>query len=74
MTKEIKFTSANLSYTDPAEDCYLDPSDPIHAVYGQGILGTLKPAAEQHFELRNRAQQQGIRPGTPAWFALTQTR
>jgi putative aminopeptidase FrvX len=52
------------------------------------MLGTLTPAAltqaydahrrqqisDQHFELRNEAKQLGIRPGTPAWFALNQSR
>lgn len=88
MTREIRFSSSNLSYSSPNEDCFLDPSDPIHALRAQGTLGTLTPAsvtaaydahkrqqiADQHFQLRDEAKQQGIRPGTPAWFALNQTR
>jgi hypothetical protein len=87
-SRVIRFDSHSLSYTDPAEDCYLDPTDPIHALKGQGMLGTLTPATvtaaydahrrqqiqDQHFELRRQAQAQGIRPGTPAWFALNQPR
>ncbi len=88
MTREIRFSSSNLSYSSPNEDCFLDPSDPIHTLKGQGTLGTLTPAsvtaaydahkrqqiADQHFQLRDEAKQLGIRPGTPAWFALNQTR
>lgn len=88
MTREIRFSTDNLSYSSPNEDCYLDPSDPIHTLRGQGTLGTLTPAsvtaaydahkrrqiADQHFQLRDEAKQLGIRPGTPAWFALNQNR
>jgi hypothetical protein len=84
--KEIRFGTGNLNYSDPSEDCYLDPSDPIHALHAQGTLGTLTPHAvaaaydahkrqqtqAQHFELRSEAAKMGIRPSTPAWFALTQ--
>lgn len=86
MTKEIRFSTENLSYSNPNEDCYLDPSDPINSIKGQGLLGTLTPAAvsaaydsqkrqqivQQHFQLRDEAKRLGIRPGTPAWFALNQ--
>ena len=88
MTREFKFSSSNLSYGSPNEDCYLDPSDPIHQLKGQGTLGTLTPAsvtaaydahkrqqiADQHFQLRDEAKRLGIRPGTPAWFALNQSK
>ena len=88
MTREIKFSTENLSYGSPNEDCYIDPSDPIHAVCGQAALGTLTPAAltavydshkrqqiqDQHFQLRDEAKRLGIRPGTPAWFALSQSK
>ena len=88
MTREIRFNTDNLNYSSPNEDCYLDPSDPIHALKGQATLGTLTPAAlnaaydahkrqqiqDQHFQLRDEAKRLGIRPGTPAWFALNQSR
>lgn len=88
MTKEVQFSTSNLSYSSHNEDCFLDPSDPIHALRGQGTLGTLTPAsvtaaydahrrqqtADQHFQLRDEARRLGIRPGTPAWFALNQAR
>ena len=88
MTREIRFSSENMTYSDPNEDCYLDPSDPVHSLRGQGVLGTLTPAAvsaaydshkrqqiaQQHFQLRDEAKSMGIRPGTPAWFALNQAK
>lgn len=88
MTREIKFSSGNLSYGNSNDDCYLDPNDPLFAVQAQATLGTLTPAAltaaydthkrqqiaDQHFQLRDEAKRMGIRPGTPAWFALNQSR
>jgi hypothetical protein len=67
----MKFTSQNLSYTNPKEDCYLDPSDPLYHLIYPG-KPQVAPAAQEHFKLREQAAKQGIRPGTPAWFALTQ--
>jgi hypothetical protein len=88
MTEHIRFSTANLQYTNSNEDCYLDPSDPLFALQGQGTLGTLTPAsvtaaydahkrqqiANQHFQLRDEAKRLGIRPGTPAWHALNQSK
>ena len=88
MTREIQFSTRNLNSNNPSEDCYLDPTDPIHALRGQAVLGTLTQAEintvydahrrlqvhSQHFQLRDEAKKQGIRPGTPAWFALNQPR
>lgn len=88
MTREIRFSTSNLSNSSADQDCYLDPSDPIHALQSQAVLGTLTPAAvttaydahrrqqiqDQHFQLRNEAKRQGIRPGSPAWFALNQSK
>ena len=88
MTRELRFTTQNLGSGDQSGDCYLDPQDPIHAIKSQGMLGTLTPASltqaydahrrqqipDQHLELRNEAQRLGIRPATPAWFALNQSR
>jgi len=88
MTRQISFSTANLQYTSPNEDCYLDPSDPLFALQGQGTLGTLTPAsvtaaydahkrqqiADQHFQLRDEAKRLGIRPGSPAWHALNQSK
>ena len=82
MKKELRFSTSSLNLTDTSEDCVLDPSDPVHALRRQGALGTLNPAAhnsilrqqiaQKHFQLRDEAQRMGIRPGTPAWFALNQ--
>jgi hypothetical protein len=86
MTRELRFSTNNLNVSSPTEDCYLDPNDPIHQIRAQATLGTLTPAAlnaaydahkrqqiqDQHFQLRAEAQRLGIRPGTPAWFALNQ--
>ena len=88
MTRQITFSTSNLSYSSPNEDCFLDPTDPIHALKGQGTLGTLTSAsvtaaydahkrqqiAAQHFQLRDEAKRLGIRPGTPAWHALNQSK
>lgn len=88
MTRELRFTTQNLGSGNSSDDCYLDPTDPVYAVRSQAMLGTLSPeslnvaydahkrqqTADQHFQLRNEAKQLGIRPGTPAWFALNQSR
>jgi hypothetical protein len=88
MTRQISFSTSNLQYSSLNEDCYLDPSDPLFALQGQGTLGTLTPAsvtaaydahkrqqiADQHFQLRDEAKRLGIRPGTPAWHALNQSK
>ena len=88
MTRELRFTIQNLGSDNSSDDCYLDPLDPIYAIKSQGMLGTLTPESlnmaydahrrreiqTQHFQLRDEAKRQGIRPGTPAWFALNQSR
>lgn len=73
MTTQRRFSTADLQYTDPAEDCYLDPSDPAFDLLGRISNSQLKISAEQHFSQKHQAQQSGIRPGTPAWYAMTQT-
>lgn len=88
MTRELRFSTQNLGSDNSVDDCYLDPTDPIHAIRSQAMLGTLSPESlnmaydahrrrqiqTQHFQLRDEAKQLGIRPGTPAWFALNQSR
>lgn len=87
MTKELRFNTSNLN-TGSNDDCHLDAADPIHTLKAQGMLGTLTPASvsaaydthqrqqiqNEHFKLRDEAKRLGIRPGTPAWFALNQVR
>jgi hypothetical protein len=72
MTRQIRFSSADLQYTDPSEDCYLDPQDPIFQELGIHASGQVVQSAQQHFRQRDHAAKQGIVPGTPAWFAMTQ--
>ena len=88
MTRELRFTTQNLGIDDQSEDCYIDPLDPIHSVKAQALMGTLTSNAlnmaydahkrreiqTQHFQLRDEAKRLGIRPGTPAWHALNQSR
>ena len=88
MTRELRFTTQNLGIDDQSEDCFIDPSDPIHSVKSQALMGTLTSNAlnmaydahkrreiqTQHFQLRDEAKRLGIRPGTPAWHALNQSR
>lgn len=88
MTKQLRFSTQNFTNVSAEGDCYIDPTDPIHQFRAQGILGTLSPQAvsaaydahkrqqiqDQHFQLRDEAKRLGIRPGTPAWFALNQNR
>ncbi len=87
MTRTLRVNTQSLTGT-ASNDCVLDANDPVHALKGPAMLGTLTPEsvlvaydahktqqiADQHFALRDQARSQGIRPGTPAWFALTQTR
>lgn len=86
MTRELKFDTSSLGYLSQDEDCILSPDDPIHALKAQAFLGTLTPeavsaayknnqlqkAANTHFEQLNIAKQMNIKPGSPAWYALTQ--
>lgn len=83
--KELRVTASTYNQ-DTTDDCFLDASDPLHSLMAQGMMGTLSSAAvdqayaakkrtdisDEHFKLREEARQLGIRPGTPAWFALTQ--
>lgn len=67
---------------DSSDDCYLAPNDPIHelkAVHLMGGLGSQERLAAYKATLRqpvvgsNKGQiqrEQGIKPGTPAWFEL----
>ena len=72
MPRELRVSTSDLNYSDPAEDCYIDPCDPAFALTQPGRV--VAQQAQQHFEQRNQAGTQGIRPGTPAWFAMTQHR
>lgn len=72
VTHQRRFTTQELIYSDPTTDCWLDPNDPIHDLMGHAPKGHLQRSAEPHFAQRQQAQTMNIRPGTPAWFAMTQ--
>lgn len=88
MTREIRISSENFKSGDASDDCYLSPDDPVHALKAQAMIGTLRPESvaavydahkrqieqAEHFRLRDQARTMGIRPGTPAWFALNQSK
>jgi hypothetical protein len=81
--KQYKITGFPVdTSTDP--DCYLAPDDPIHQLKASNWLGEL--GAEQRLQEYNSLskrqfsdrgnenarimREQGIKPGTPAWFEL----
>jgi hypothetical protein len=81
--KQYRITSADLNQDSP-DDCYLDPSDPIHEMKTLAGLGGLGSEARLH-ELRasqgsnismtgnNKGElmkKHNIKPGTPEWFKL----
>lgn len=67
--REIKFSTGNLSYTDPNEDCVISPEDPLYT----SITGQPTPTSLPQIESSNKGQiqrEQNIKPGTPEWFKL----
>lgn len=85
---DLRVTSQAIIGNDTGvQDAVLSPDDPIHALKGAGVLGTLRPEqvnaaysnhriqtqADAHFTLRNEAQRLGIRPGSPAWHELAKS-
>jgi hypothetical protein len=83
MTKQYRITTQNLTQSSD-EDCYLEPDDPIHQLLiasHMGGLGSQSKLAEYNRITAERqkakispeleyAKSTGIRPGTPAWYAL----
>ena len=77
--KQYKITSADLSPKQD-DDCYLAPDDPIHDLMPaamMGGLGSMEALANYNSLLTpsivgsNKGQiqrEQGIKPGTDAWF------
>lgn len=77
--RQFRVTTADLNQTSD-EDCYLAPDDPIHTLKGVSQLGGLGsgPALAEYNKLHlpsiqgsNKGQvarEQGIKPGTEAWF------
>jgi hypothetical protein len=81
--KQYRITSQNLNQ-DSNEDCYLDPSDPIHELKAIQYLAGLGSAARlQEYKGMQGSnisatgntkgelmKQHNIKPGTPEWFKL----
>ena len=78
MPRELKFTSESFGVGKAEDDCYLDPSDPIHEFLITGNAHQLNQPktisvveqANEHQRKLEQAKAQGIRPGSPAWFML----
>ena len=83
MIKQYRITTEHLNQNS-SDDCFLDPSDPIHEIKAIQHLAGLGSDARLH-ELKvsqgsnisvtgsekGRIQrEQNIRPGTPEWFKL----
>ena len=73
MVREIRFRAQDFNTESQSTDCYLDPQDPVFHEGLPAPRGQIQAMAQCHMEQRKRASALGIRPGTPAWFALTQT-
>jgi hypothetical protein len=83
MTKQYRINTTNMHPTGP-DDCVLAPTDPVHELTASSIMGGLGSAARlgQYNELTHQeqaskylkqridAQAQGIKPGSPAWYAM----
>lgn len=78
--KQYKITTDNLN-TNSADDCVLDPNDPIHEIKQMQYLAGLGNAAKlTKYEGSNISvtgnekadlmKKHDIRPGTPEWFQL----
>lgn len=77
--RQYRVTTADLNQTTD-DDCYLSPDDPIHQLKGVSQLGGLgsEEALSQYRTLQlptivgstkgQEAREQGIKPGTDAWF------
>jgi hypothetical protein len=81
--KQYRITTKDLNQDSP-DDCYLDPSDPIHEMKALAGLGGLGGAARLHELKANQGsnisvtgmskqeleRKHSIKPGTPEWFQL----
>jgi len=81
--KQYRITSQDLNQ-DSADDCYLDPNDPIQEMKILSGLGGLGGEARLHEYRVNQGsnisvtgnehgriqREQNIKPGTPEWFKL----
>jgi hypothetical protein len=81
--KQYRITTADINQNS-SDDCYLDPSDPIHELKALAGLGGLGGEARLHEyrasqgsnisgtgnNLGQIQREQNIKPGTPEWFKL----
>ena len=81
--KQYRITSQDLNQ-DSADDCYLDPNDPIQEIKILSGMGGLGGEARLHEYRVNQGsnvsvtgsengriqREQNIQPGTPEWFKL----
>lgn len=78
--KQYRITTQELNQ-DSNEDCYLDPSDPIHELKALAGMGGLGGQARLHEYQGSNISVTGdskgelmrkhhIQPGTPEWFKL----
>ena len=79
--KQYRITADDVPQSSD-DDCYLDPTDPIHELKATAILGGLggqerlaeyKSKLKQPIMSSNKGQiqrEQNIKPGTDAWFQL----
>ena len=83
MTRQYRITTQNVNPVDEG-DCYLAPTDPVQALKASAVMGglgaqqrlaeynwlTQQEQAEKLTKQQVDAQAQGIRPGSPAWYAF----
>jgi hypothetical protein len=81
--KQYNITSENLNQ-ESSDDCYLDPSDPIHEIKSIQYLAGLGHTARLHeykgmqgsnisatgMSNQELEREHNIKPGTPEWFKL----
>ena len=84
--KQYRISTENFTPTSDS-DCALAPDDPIHDMIASQYMGGLNAAqriserkdklaqelAEAREPMLQYARNTGIKPGTPAWYALTGT-
>ena len=85
MIKQYYITHENMVKDSP-DDCYLAPEDPIHALKTVSYMGGLNATERLHeynasvkesnyiksgaADKAKFMRENGIKPGTPAWFEL----
>lgn len=75
MTREIRITTKDIIGSEDG-DCVLDPSDPVYQMSDNPLLKhrPVEPQIKQETWEERYARENNIRPGTPAWHALRQTK